>query len=154
MNNPTPPTARYALNLLLDITDRLLLLLRAADAGLGPGLWGLPAGKIEPGETPTQAAARELTEEIGAGHEVELLRYVGPLRDSYYGGQYEIHLFLQRWRRGEVVLNHEHTAFAWVAAEAFRDYPVMDGIDEDIAILGFWPRRHLNAARIPDHLRD
>lgn len=154
MTDPTPPTARYALNLLLDAADRLLLLLRAADAGLGPGLWGLPAGKIEPGETPAAAAARELAEEIGGGHEVELLRYVGPLRDSYYGGQYEIHLFLQRWLRGTVVLNHEHTAFAWVAAEAFRHYPVMDGIDEDIAILGFWPRRHLNAARIPDHLRD
>jgi len=154
MNNPTPPTARYALNLLLDVTDRLLLLLRATDAGLGPGLWGLPAGKIEIGETPAEAAARELVEEIGVGHEVALLRYVGPLRDSYYGGQYEIHLFLKRWHRGEVVLNHEHTAFAWVAAEDFRRYPVMDGIDEDIAILGFWPRRHLNAARIPDHLRD
>jgi len=154
MNTALPPTARYALNLLLDDVDRLLLLHRAADARLGPGLWGLPAGKIEPGETPAAAAARELEEEIGTGHEVELLRYVGPLRDSYYGGQYEIHLFLQRWRTGEVRLNHEHTAFAWVAAEDLRHYPVMDGIDEDIAILGFWPRHHLNAARIPDHLRD
>ncbi|MEX2481798.1 MAG: NUDIX domain-containing protein [Gammaproteobacteria bacterium] len=149
MDRTNPPAARYALNLLLDSDDRLLLLRRAEDAELGPGLWGLPAGKIEAGETAAEAAAREMAEEIGAGHDVTLLRYVGPLRDSYYGGRYEIHLFLQRWHRGDVVLNHEHSAFAWVSREHFRHYAVMDGIDEDIAILGFWPRRYLNEARIP-----
>jgi 8-oxo-dGTP pyrophosphatase MutT (NUDIX family) len=148
-----PPTARYALNLLLDEAARLLLLKRAAEARLGPGLWGLPAGKIEPGETPAAAARREMTEEIGPGHAVELVRYLGPIRDTYYGGQYEIHLFQQRWLGGEVVLNHEHTDYAWVAREDFRNYPVMDGIDEDIALLGFWPQRFLDRARIPPDLR-
>ena len=48
----------------------LLLLKRAADAGLGPGLWGRPAGKIESGETPAAAAQREMAEEIGSNHKV------------------------------------------------------------------------------------
>lgn len=151
--SPAAPAARYALNLLLDDGARLLLLERAADAALGPGLWGLPAGRIEPGESPAMAAQREMFEEIGSEHRTELVRYVGPLRDTYYGGRFEIHLFQRRWHGGTVVLNAEHTAFAWVAREDFLHYPVMDGIDEDIAILGFWPQRFLDPARIPAHLR-
>lgn len=154
MTADTPPTARYALNLLLDADDRLLLLRRAPDARLGPDLWGLPAGKIEPGETPAAAADREMREEIGDGHVVEPVRYVGPFRDTYYGGQFEIHLFLKRWHAGEVVLNDEHTAWAWVNREDYRDYATMDGIDEDIALLHIWPQRYLDRARIPPALRE
>ena len=149
-----PTVARYALNLLQNDAGHLLLLKRAADAALGPGLWGLPAGRIEPGESAEAAAWREMAEEIGPGHVVELLRYVGPIRDTYYGGIYEIHLFHRRWQAGEVVLNHEHSAFAWVTPERFCGYPVMDGIDEDIALLGLWPQRYLNRARVPPHLRE
>ena len=153
MNRDAPPTARYALDLLIDPSGRLLMLKRSPDATLGPGLWGLPAGKIEAGETPQAAALREMTEEIGTGHEVELMHYVGPFRDTYYGGRYEIHLFRFKWTDGEVVLNEEHTDFAWVSREDFGSYEVMDGIDEDIAILGIWPLRYLNADRVPDHLQ-
>lgn len=152
--NEHAPVARYALNLVQNAAGELLLLKRAVEARLGPGLWGLPAGHIEPGETAEAAALREMTEEIGAGHHVELLRYLGPLRDTYYGGIYEIHLFHRRWRSGHVALNHEHSQFAWVGPQRFRDYPVMDGIDEDIALLGIWPQRYLNPARVPPHLRE
>ncbi len=152
--NQAPPVARYALNLLQNEAGELLLIKRTAEARLGAGLWGLPAGKIEPGESAADAAWRELEEEIGLGHVAELLRYLGPLRDTYYGGIYEIHLFHRRWRAGTVVLNHEHTDYAWVAAEEFCNYPVMDGIDEDIALLGMWPQRYLNAARVPPALRE
>ena len=148
------PAARYALNLLLNPAGELLLIRRVETARLGPGLWGLPAGKIEPGETPAEAALREMEEEIGPGHETRLVRYLGPLRDTYYGGIYEIHLFHRHWLAGDVRLNHEHSAFAWVSPERFRDYPVMDGIDEDIALLGLWPQRWLNPARIPPALRE
>lgn len=43
-----------------DEEDRLLLIRRADD-----GLWALPGGLINPGETPAQAAAREMEEEAG-----------------------------------------------------------------------------------------
>ena len=148
-----PPAARYALNLLVDGASRLLLLRRAPAARLGPDQWGLPAGKIEAGESAPAAALREMQEEIGLGHGVELQRYLGPIRDTYYGGQFEIHLFHRRWRHGRVVLNDEHTEYAWVSRESFRDYVVMDGIDEDIALLDLWPQRFLNAARVPAGLR-
>ncbi|MGR8918152.1 MAG: NUDIX hydrolase [Gammaproteobacteria bacterium] len=153
MPEPAPPTARYALNLLLDERERLLLLLRPAHARLGGGQWGLPAGKIEPGETPHDAALREMREEIGPGHDCELVRYLGPIRDTYYGGQFEIHLYQRRWRGGTVVLNEEHVDHAWVAADELRQYDVMLGIEEDIALLGFWPLSALNPERVPDYLK-
>jgi 8-oxo-dGTP diphosphatase len=149
-----PPVARYALNLMQNKAGHLLLLKRSAQTRLGAGLWGLPAGKIEPGESAADAAWRELEEEIGPGHTAKLLRYLGPIRDTYYGGIYEIHLFHRRWQAGTVILNHEHTDFAWVSPEQFCNYPVMDGIDEDIALLGLWPQRYLNAARVPPALRE
>lgn len=149
-----PPSARYALNVLLDRRDRLLLLRRAGDASLGPGLWGLPAGKIEAGESAAAAALREMHEEIGPAQHTTLLRARGPLRDTYYGGRFEIHLFLRRWWRGRIVLNHEHTAHAWVGAAEYRHYAVMDGIDEDLALLHCWPRTSLDPARVPAHAWD
>jgi ADP-ribose pyrophosphatase YjhB (NUDIX family) len=46
-----------------DETDRLLLIKRRNEPGAG--LWSLPGGRIEPGETGEQAVAREVLEETG-----------------------------------------------------------------------------------------
>lgn len=146
---PPPVAARYAINVIENEAGELLLLRRAATARLAPGLWGFPAGHIEAGESPADCAARELQEEIGPDHAVRLLRVIGPIRDTLYGGIYEIHLYHLRWLRGTVKLNHEHTAHAWVGRERFRDYDVMDGIDEDILYLGIWPREYLREEKLP-----
>jgi 8-oxo-dGTP diphosphatase len=45
--------------------DGRVLLAERTARQLAAGFWELPGGKIEPGETPVQAAARELAEEIG-----------------------------------------------------------------------------------------
>jgi 8-oxo-dGTP diphosphatase len=44
--------------------DRRVLFLRRVK-GLWPGFWTLPGGKIEEGESPEEAARRELFEEVG-----------------------------------------------------------------------------------------
>jgi mutator protein MutT len=48
-----------------DRDGRVLMLRRAADDDIHPGLWELPGGGIDPGETPAQAAEREVREEAG-----------------------------------------------------------------------------------------
>ncbi|WP_067488056.1 NUDIX hydrolase [Actinomadura hibisca] len=42
-----------------------VLLIKRAYRGRNAGQWGLPGGRAEPGETPEQAALRELEEELG-----------------------------------------------------------------------------------------
>jgi ADP-ribose pyrophosphatase len=48
----------------VDEKDRVLLV-RQYRHPVGESIWELPAGKIDPGETPLQAAKRELKEETG-----------------------------------------------------------------------------------------
>lgn len=54
-----------ALVLLVDPSGAVLLQHRDEHAQVSPNQWGLPGGRIEPGETPEQAARRELLEETG-----------------------------------------------------------------------------------------
>ena len=140
---------RFALNLILDSQDRLLLLLRNDQTSLGPNQWGLPAGKIENKETPAQAAQRERIEEIGNDHKVQLIRCIGPVMDSFYGGKYEVHLFQFTWERGQIILNSEHKDSAWVAKEEIAKMDVMLGVEENIAMLKIWPTHYLNENRLP-----
>jgi hypothetical protein len=93
-----------------------------------------------------------MCEEIGPGHLVKEIDYIGPVRDTYYGGQFEIHLFKHLWSAGNIILNNEHFAYAWVSKESICNYDVMKGIEEDIAILDIWPTEYLNQALIPKHL--
>ncbi len=144
-----PLQSQFAINIIEDERNRILLLKRPADAAFGAGLWGFPAGHIEDGETPEQCSMREIEEEIGDEHEIKLLNSLGPIRDAFYGGIYEIYLFHYRWLQGEIALNDEHTAFAWVDRESYRQYDVMDGIDEDIAYFDIWPTSFLNPDKLP-----
>ena len=57
-----------------DDAGRLLMIQRAHEPG--QGLWSIPGGRIEPGETPEQAVVREVREETG------LDVFCGPLLGS------------------------------------------------------------------------
>ncbi|HWU77006.1 MAG TPA: 8-oxo-dGTP diphosphatase MutT [Rhodanobacter sp.] len=63
------PVMHVMAGLLLDSRGRVLLAQRLPGKHLA-GLWEFPGGKVEPGETPQAALARELREELG----INLLR--------------------------------------------------------------------------------
>ncbi len=76
MNNaPTGPQLPLAVAVLVHHGSRVLLIRRAPTVPL-PGYWTPVTGRLEPGETPTEAAHREVAEEVGLTIELgpELLR--------------------------------------------------------------------------------
>jgi 8-oxo-dGTP diphosphatase len=57
-------TTRIAIAVVIDYEERVLIGLRPVGVALA-GYWEFPGGKIEPGETPEDAAKRECLEETG-----------------------------------------------------------------------------------------
>lgn len=77
---PLPPTLAAAV-VLLDEEGRALLVRQ----NYGAGLWGIPGGAVEPGESPQEAAVREAREETGLDVELEHLVGVYCLRPERLG---------------------------------------------------------------------
>ena len=83
-----------------------------------PGSWGLPGGKIEPGESLLSGLERECREELGTmpndSQVIPIEKFTNP--DS----NFEYHTFWCRIEKEFVpVLNHEHIGYAWVKSGAW-----------------------------------
>jgi 8-oxo-dGTP diphosphatase len=63
------PMTEVVCGVIRDKEGKVLACRRAADRHLG-GLWEFPGGKVEDGEDPREALARELSEELGIVVEV------------------------------------------------------------------------------------
>ena len=99
-----------------------ILLLKRHDAAHCGGLWSLPGGKIETGESPDKAAARELAEETG----LEGLdwRNLGQSTHTYPDRMLVFHLFSCQVTDA-FSLNPE-SDYAWVAPDHLGQYPMPD----------------------------
>jgi 8-oxo-dGTP pyrophosphatase MutT (NUDIX family) len=142
-NNISSAAKRFSVNVVENRNSEILLLKRSTASRYGPGLWGFPAGHIEVGESPLECAERELIEEIGADISVEPVKQLDPVRDEISGKIYEFYLFHLRWLDGKIKLNHEHTDYAWVNRDDYKNYPVMRGVDLDLLYLDIWPEEYI-----------
>jgi len=100
---------------------RLLLQQRPAGKPMA-GLWELPGGKIEPGESPEAALAREIEEELGAHIDPTDLNPFTFASHPYETFHLLMPVFLCRRWQGDLV-GREGQALAWVAADELADYP-------------------------------
>lgn len=89
--------------------DNVLLIQRARKPYFG--MWSLPGGRLEPGETPEQAAQREIAEEVG----LNCFRLM-PVRKLYLGdeGQFVLQVFATEAFEGNVVISDEVSAYRWI----------------------------------------
>lgn len=134
------PLVLVAACALIDRQGRVLLTQRPEGKSLA-GLWEFPGGKIEENETPEQALARELGEELGIMVET---RAFTPLTFSSHAYS-DFHLLMpvfgcRHWS-GEAQ-GLEGQELAWVAPEALGNYP-MPPADEPLqkmllALLSVW----------------
>ena len=125
--------------------DKILLVKHGESAGQITGIYGIPAGRLEDGETDKQAAVRELKEETGfILAEKDLVEYPNNL----YRGKYErkdgvtpevtLHVFAVKNFIGELTSSDE-TEPGWVDISLLDTYyllPNIKQIAEDVT--RFW----------------
>ncbi len=125
------PHHQVVLAYLLNPEGRVLLTRRRPEGFLG-GLWELPGGKVEPGETLEQALRRELQEEVGI-QEITRLRYLGAVPHGYTHFSVTLHLFEAHTPQPVVHLQGP-VAYAWVRPEEIRRYPLPRGTEKALAL--------------------
>lgn len=90
------------------------------DEGETARLWEFPGGKIEAGETHSQALEREIREELEAGISVE--DFIMTISYQYVHFNLTMHAYRCRLTSGEIVLR-EHLASRWLAADELDSLP-------------------------------
>jgi 8-oxo-dGTP diphosphatase len=100
MTHTRPRVAVAAVALVDDLVrPTRLLAARRSDPPELAGGWEFPGGKVEPGESPAQAAVREIREELGV--DVELGEPVGDGRPWPIGERHEMWLWWAVTRPGQ-----------------------------------------------------
>lgn len=96
----------------------------------GRGLWSIPGGRVDPGESDDEAVVRELVEETGV--RAEVVRLVGTvLRPAPAGGTFEIRDYLlvalpggsARVRPGD-----DADEVRWVSRAELARLPIVPGL--------------------------
>lgn len=94
---------------------RVLLAKRGFAPGLG--LWSLPGGRVEPGETLAEAAVREVMEEVGVRAEVvavaAALDFISRDSDGALASHFVVVAHAALWRAGEPEPGPEATEVGW-----------------------------------------
>ena len=116
--------------------ERFLVGQRAAHKSQG-GLWEFMGGKIEPGETPEQALARECREELNL--EIENERIIDSVVHEYPEKTIRLTLIECTPRAGSIPHPNEHQEIRWVTRE---EMDVLDfaPADRDLIRKGFAKR--------------
>ena len=116
-------TYEVALVLLVDPSGAVLLQHRDENAVAGKNQWSLPGGHLEPGETPEEAARRELLEETGLTADALQPFWSGPRPyEAGYPHTVTFHVFrgTTRARQEDVVLG-EGQAMVFVPRDQVFD---------------------------------
>jgi 8-oxo-dGTP diphosphatase len=118
------------------ITDdggRLLLIKRGHDPGAG--LWSLPGGRVEPGETDEQAVVREIREETGLT--VVCDRLVGSVkREGVDGAILDIRDYAATVTGGGLAAGDDAADARWVNPADLATLPVTGGLVEALTAWG------------------
>ncbi len=117
---------------LLRADGRFLLTQRPAGKVYG-GYWEFPGGKLEPGEPPARALARELHEELGLDAEAPTPWITRVY--TYPHGTVRLHFFRVRRWTGDPH-GREGQAFAWQRVEAITVAPLLPANEPVLRALG------------------
>ena len=116
-----------------DEQDRLLVIQRGHDPGAG--LWSIPGGRIEPGETDAQALVRELLEETNL--QVKVGRLIGSVHRQGLGGMViDIRDYAAMIIGGTLRAGDDAADARWVTAAELARMEVTEGLIEALTEWG------------------
>jgi ADP-ribose pyrophosphatase YjhB (NUDIX family) len=119
------------------VREGRILVVRRARAPAN-GLFSLPGGVVELGETLTEAVAREIREETGliiepvalAGFREAVVRDAQDRVERHF----VILCFAARWRAGEPVLNEELSEARWLDPAELAGLPTTPGLADIVTV--------------------
>lgn len=112
---------------------KILLVRRAREPA--KGIYTFPGGRVEFGESLTEAVAREVREETGLAIDIVGLagwREALPARTGGHG-HFVILPFAARWVSGEIMLNDELDDARWLPPDDLGGLPITTGLETVIA---------------------
>jgi 8-oxo-dGTP diphosphatase len=100
-----------------------------------PGKWEFPGGKVEPGETPESALAREISEELGLVVDVGEQLGSGTARAG--SKSIRLDVYAARIQSGELVLR-EHAQIRWATASELASFDWAEADVPSVAPVAAW----------------
>ncbi|QTL02821.1 NUDIX hydrolase [Aquabacter sp. L1I39] len=130
MTEPVRPTLAASAAVFRD--GRVLLARRGFHPGLG--LWSLPGGRVEPGETVAQAAAREVMEEVQVTARVlgvaAVLDFITMDDAGLLRSHFVVIAHAALWQRGEPQVGEEATEIGWFLPEEVAGLATTRGLSD------------------------
>lgn len=121
---------------IVDPDGRILLVKRGHEPQ--KGRWSVPGGRLEPGETPAQAAVREVREETGLDVRVgeQLWTDTVPFGDDHL---YRVHDFAATVIGGELRSGDDADDARWFSAAELEALPLTPGLTDSLRGAGVIP---------------
>ena len=114
------------------INQNKILIGKRKDKDIGGGKWEFPGGKIEVGETNSEALERELYEELGISVKIgkELMNYEHMFKTTIYNIS-----FIEIIDYDGEIRNNAHSEIKWVKFSNLPEYDFISGDDRFIQSL-------------------
>ena len=111
------------------INQNKILIGKRKDEDIGGGKWEFPGGKIEIGETNSEALERELYEELGISVKIgkELMNYEHMFKTTIYNIS-----FMEIIDYDGEIRNNAHSEIKWVKFSNLLEYDFISGDDRFI----------------------